>query len=369
MTSHAVAAQSLTPAAIQAAYGLIKPHVHRTPLLTCQTLDTIASTPQSPEALVGTPFEGQTPAHPQFRLFFKCENLQRIGAFKVRGAFHALLRLLEERGEDEVKQRGVITHSSGNHAQALALAASTLHVPAYIVMPRISTSSKIAGTRSYGAEVIFSGSTSVEREAVVAEVQEKTNAILVPPYDHFNIICGQGTTALELEAQYAERVESKTLDAVITPVGGGGLNAGVATYFSDKPQTRVFGAEPSFEGADDCRRGLQAGQRVEAVTTLTIADGLRTPVGLLNWEVISNKEKVEGVFAVSEEQIKAAMRLVLERMKVVVEPSAVVGLAVCLFDEDFRRRVEQDGGEKGWDVAVVFSGGNTTVEAIGKLFG
>ncbi|KAJ5511455.1 Tryptophan synthase beta subunit-like PLP-dependent enzymes superfamily [Penicillium expansum] len=342
MTSPAVAAQSLTPAAIQAAYGLIQPHVHRTPLLTCKTLDTIASTPQSTEALVGTPFEGQTPAHPQFRFFFKCENFQRIGAFKARGAFHALLRLLEERG-DEVKQRGVITHSSGNHAQALALAASTLGIPAYIVMPRISTPSKIA------------------------EIQAKTNAILVPPYDDFNVICGQGTTGLELEAQHAEQAGSRTLNAVITPIGGGGLNSGVATWFSDK-QTCVFGAEPSFEGADDCRRGLQAGKRVEAVGTLTIADGLRTPVGLLNWEVISNQKKVEGVFAVTEEQIKSAMRLVIERMKVVVEPSAVVGLAVCLFDENFRRRVEQEGGKDGWDVGVVFSGGNTTVEAIAKLF-
>lgn len=235
-------------------------------------------------------------------------------------------------------------------------------------MPSISTPSKIAGTRSHGAEVIFSGSTSVEREAVVAEIQAKTNAILVPPYDDFNIICGQGTTALELEAQYTEQAGTKSLDAVITPIGGGGLNAGVATYFSDK-QTKVFGAEPSFQGADDCRRGLLAGKRVEAVSTLTIGDGLRTPVGVLNWEVISNKKKVEGVYAVTEEQIKAAMRLVLERMKVFVEPSAVVGLAVCLFDEDFRRLVEQEGGDQGWDVAIVFSGGNTTVEAIGKLFG
>ncbi|KAJ5668616.1 uncharacterized protein N7477_007186 [Penicillium maclennaniae] len=360
-------AQSLTPDAVRAAYKLIQPYVHRTPLLTCKTLDTTASTPQSPDALVGTPFEGQTPAHPKFRFYFKCENLQRIGAFKARGAFHAILRLVEERGEEEVKRRGVITHSSGNHAQALALAASTLNIPAYIVMPEISTPSKISGTKSHGAAVIFSGSTSVEREAVVAQIQAATNAILVPPYDYFDVICGQGTTALELEEQYAER-SSGILDAVITPIGGGGLNAGVATYFADKPQTKVFGAEPSFEGADDCRRGLQAGQRVESVSTLTIADGLRTPVGVLNWEVISDKRKVEGVFAVTEEQIKAAMRLVLERMKLVVEPSAVVGLAACLFDEDLRRRVEQEGGEKGWDVALVFSGGNTTVEAISKLF-
>lgn len=266
----------------------------------------------------------------------------------------------------------------GNHAQALALAASTLGVPAYIVMPRISTPSKIAGTQSYGAEVIFSGSTSVEREAVVVEVQARTGAILVPPYDDFNIICGQGTTALEMHAQYLDAVEGEPklsvhnkaggagLDAVITPIGGGGLNSGVATFFSDK-ETKVFGAEPNFEGADDCRRGLVAGQRVEIVKTLTIADGLRTPVGVLNWEIISDKKKVVGAFSVSEEQIKAAMRLVLERMKVVVEPSAVVGLAVCLYNEEFRRLVEKEAPE-GWDIGIVFSGGNTTVEAIGKLF-
>ncbi|OJI99774.1 hypothetical protein ASPVEDRAFT_39146 [Aspergillus versicolor CBS 583.65] len=245
-------------------------------------------------------------------------------------------------------------------------------------MPRISTPSKIAGTQSYGAEVIFSGSTSVEREAVVAEVQARTGAILVPPYDDFNIICGQGTTALEMHAQYLDAVKEEPklsvhnkaggagLDAVITPIGGGGLNSGVATFFSDK-ETKVFGAEPNFEGADDCRRGLDTGQRVEIVKTLTIADGLRTPVGVLNWEIISDKKKVVGAFSVSEEQIKAAMRLVLERMKVVVEPSAVVGLAVCLYNEEFRRLVEKEAPE-GWDIGIVFSGGNTTVEAIGKLF-
>ena len=245
-------------------------------------------------------------------------------------------------------------------------------------MPSISTTSKIEGTKAYATKVVFSGSTSTEREAVVAEVQSQTGAILVPPYDDFNIICGQGTTGLEIEEQYldllaqnpqlsAHDVSGSGLDAVITPIGGGGLNAGVATFFSDK-KTKVFGAEPSFEGADDCRRGLEAGERVTSVKSLTIGDGLRTPVGLLNWEVISDKRKVEGVFAVTEEQIKAAMRLVLERMKVVVEPSAVVGLAVCLFNEEFRRIVEKEGGEEGWDIGIVFSGGNTTVEAIGKLF-
>ncbi|KAJ0423618.1 tryptophan synthase beta subunit-like PLP-dependent enzyme [Aspergillus carlsbadensis] len=371
-----------TPSSIASAHALIKPYIHHTPLLTNRTLNTLASTPQAPESLNGTPYEGQEPAKPTIRFFFKCENYQRIGAFKARGAFHALLRLVEREGEEVVRARGVVTHSSGNHAQALALAASTLHIPAYIVMPRISTPSKIAGTQSYGAEVIFSGSTSTEREAVVAEVQARTNAILVPPYDDYDIICGQGTTGLEMDEQYRELVSTKPelsvhshadptkhghLDAVITPVGGGGLNGGVTTFFSDK-ETRVFGAEPSFEGADDCRRGLEAGERIEAVKSLTIADGLRTPVGVLNWAIISDPKKHSGVFAVTEEQIKAVMRLVLERMKVFVEPSAVVGLAVCLYNEEFRRLVEKEAPE-GWDVGVVFSGGNTTVEAIGKLFG
>ena len=269
-------------------------------------------------------------------------------------------------------------------------------------MPAISTPSKIAATQGYGAEVIFSGSTSQEREAVVEDVIKRTGAVLVPPYDHPNIILGQGTMALELEEQVKEMVgkdqtlsvhhHSKDaangytngstaadghgaasqrrpghLDAVIAPLGGGGMLSGVATALHGTG-TVVFGAEPSFEGADDGRRGLAANKRIETVKTLTIADGLRTPVGELTWTVISDKTKVQGVYAVTEEQILQAMRLVLERMKVFVEPSAVVGLAVCLYDEEFRSLVEMEGGEEGWDVGVVLSGGNTTVEAIGKMY-
>ncbi|KAL2006929.1 hypothetical protein VTN00DRAFT_9597 [Thermoascus crustaceus] len=363
---------TLTPTAITAAYALIKPHIHRTPLLTNTTLSDLASSPQdlSPETSSSESTESR-PAKPKIRLFFKCENLQRIGAFKARGAFHAVKRLIDE---------------MGNHAQALSLAATTFQIPAHIVMPSISTPSKISATQSYGGRVIFSGSTSTEREAVVAQVQAETGAILVPPYDHPDIILGQGTVGLEMEEQYRELVEqnpespihgdrdrkerrkARGFDAIITPVGGGGLNAGVATYFSDRPGTKVFGAEPSHEGADDCRRGLASGSRITSVKSSTIADGLRTPVGVLNWAVISDPSKVSGVYSVSEEQIKAAMRLVLERMKVVVEPSAVVGLAVVLYNEEFRRMVEQEAGEEGWDVGVVFSGGNTSVEVIGRLF-
>jgi threonine dehydratase len=283
-------------------------------------------------------------------------------------------------------------------------------------MPTISTPSKIAGTQKYTDHIIFSGSTSQERESKVEEVIKKTGAILVPPYDHPDIILGQGTAALELQEQYEELVskdtagsstafnhdsatdcgtsmgnwisceQSKTnddavasrqLDAVIAPLGGGGLLSGIATHFSQSPgsqakKTLVFGAEPSFQGGDDARRGLATGKRIETVKTLTIADGLRTPVGVTNWGVISDKSKVEGVYAVTDEQIKAAMRLVLERMKVFVEPSACVGLAVVLYDEGFREMVakkQQEDGERTWDVGVVFSGGNTTVEAIAQLFG
>lgn len=318
---------------------------------------------------------------------------------------------------------------AGNHAQALALAAKTRNIPAYIVMPTISTPSKIAATKGYGAQVHFSGSTSDEREAMVADLQAKTGARLVPPYDHPDIILGQGTMALEFEQQVKEMVEvqrsgdkehegfgwrsrrakrereekgrregqkaqqdgevhmadgahsngtthayldedaSEGLDAVIAPLGGGGMLSGIATALSGTG-TYVFGAEPSFEGGDDGRRGLAATppMRIPKVKTLTIADGLRTPVGIIPWSVISDKEKVRGVYGVSEEQIKSAMRLLLERMKVMVEPSAAVGLAVALYDEGFRRIVEREGGVNGWNVGIILSGGNTTVEAIGKLF-
>ncbi|KOC11164.1 hypothetical protein AFLA70_191g002510 [Aspergillus flavus AF70] len=325
----------LTVDPFHTAHRSISLYIHHTPVLTSKTLDRIASTPQERSALEGTLFEDQELAKPVFRLYFKCEKFQKIGALKARGAFHAVLRLFSELGLEEVRKRGVTTHSSGNHAQALALGAATLNIPAHIVMPSISTSSKIAGTKAYN-----------------------TCAILVPPYDHPDIILGQGTAALELEKQVAALMKDvdtevdikkdHPLNVVITPLGGG---------------------EPSFQGGDDGRHGLAAGSRIPTVSTLTIADGLRTPVGEINWTVIPDQKKVRGVFAVTEDQIKDAMKLVLERMKLVIEPSAAVPLAVVLFDEEFRTIAEKEGGEKGWDVGVIFSGGNTTVEAIWNLHG
>ncbi|KAF1813774.1 IlvA, threonine dehydratase [Eremomyces bilateralis CBS 781.70] len=351
----------------QKTHLLIRDFIKRTPILTCTTLSALASTPQSAEALARTEWIGRDPARPKINLFFKCENLQTIGAFKLRGATSFLQRL----GDEELA-KGVVTHSSGNHAAALALAAKRRGAPAYIVMPRISMPNKIAATRSHGAEIVFSGSTAPEREAVAAEVMARTGATMVPPYDHPYIILGQGTLALEVEEQVGLMLDAGSggkLDAVVAPLGGGGMLSGIATALSGTG-IRVFGAEPSFQGGDDGRRGLAADppERVTEVKTLTIADGLRTPVGVYPWSVISDREKVGGVFAVTEGQILAAMRLVLERMKVVIEPSSAVPLAVVLFNEDFRRRVEQEGGEQGWNICVVFSGGNTTVEAIGKLF-
>ncbi|EHK24272.1 uncharacterized protein TRIVIDRAFT_71646 [Trichoderma virens Gv29-8] len=374
------------------AHKVVKNHVHRTPVVTNQTLSELASTPRTAEDLQGTRFAGRTPAKPVLRLWFKCENLQRIGAFKVRGAFYALHKLAEEPGwlEGGGKEKGVVTHSSGNHAQALALAARENGIKAHIVMPEISIPAKIAATKGYGANVVFSGSTSVEREAVTEKVIAETGARLVPPYDHPDIMLGQGTLGLELQDQVESSIASSVnsagqalrgvyaaaanktkgnvqgLDAIITPCGGGGMLSGVALS-CEGTGIRVFGAEPSFQGADDAKRGYESGERIPAVSSLTVADGLRTPVGVHPWSVIYERRLVSGMFSVTDEEILKTMKLVYERMKLVVEPSACVPLAVALFDEDFRSLVEKEAGEEGWDLGLVFSGGNVAVESLGKL--
>jgi threonine dehydratase len=243
-------------------------------------------------------------------------------------------------------------------------------------MPTISTPSKISGTRAQAATIHFSGSTAQEREALVATIQAETGATLVPPYDHPDIMLGQGTMGLEATAEVEELLATspelgfegkKGLDAIILPCGGGGMLSGTAISLHDTP-VRVFGAEPSFQGGDDARRGVEAGKRIESVKTLTIADGLRTPLGLNTFKIISQKEYVNGMYAVTEQNIRDAMKLVLERMKCFVEPSGVVGLATVLYNEDFRRMVEKEAGGEGWNLGVVFSGGNTTIEAIMKIF-
>ncbi|KEY68950.1 hypothetical protein S7711_04615 [Stachybotrys chartarum IBT 7711] len=384
----------LTRSSVIAAHELVRPHVHLTPVVTNRTLTALASTPRTPEQLQGTAWAGRAPASPVIRLWFKCENLQRVGAFKARGAFHAVERLLREPGflEGGGRDKGVVAHSSGNHAQALALAARESGLPATIVMPSVSAPAKAAATRGYGARIVPSGSTSVEREAVTAQVMADTGARLVPPYDHPDIMLGAGTAGLELQRQVAqmqaaeargERVHgvpftgaagadeqgkgSKGLDAIITPCGGGGLLSGTALS-CEGTGIRVFGAEPSHQGADDGKRGYYSGVRVESVSSLTVADGLRTPVGAHPWSVIYERRLVAGMYSVTEEDITAAMRLVLERLKLYVEPSGCVPLAVALFNEDFRAMVEREAGPGGWDLGVIFSGGNVGVDTLGKLF-
>ncbi|QJW94215.1 pyridoxal-phosphate dependent enzyme [Frigoriglobus tundricola] len=308
-------------AAVRAAADRITGTVHRTPVMTCGTLDALAGR----------------------RLYFKCENLQKVGAFKYRGAANAVLKLT-----DAEAARGVVTHSSGNHAQALALAARVRGVPAYIVMPKTAPAVKRAAVEGYGGHVTLCEPTLAAREQAANDLVAKTGATLIPPFDHVDVIAGQGTVALELLEDVPD------LDALITPVGGGGLLAGCAIAARGvKPTVRVFGAEPL--GADDAARSKAAGERLPQTGPNTIADGLLTSTGELTWPVI--RDQVEGVFTVTDDEIRSAMRLVWERMKLIVEPSGAVGAAVAL-GEAFRAL---SGVQK---VGVVFSGGNVSLDKL-----
>ncbi|WP_439628437.1 pyridoxal-phosphate dependent enzyme [Gemmata sp.] len=295
--------------------------VHRTPVMTSQTLDARAGR----------------------RVFLKCENLQKVGAFKYRGASNAVLKLT-----DAQAARGVVTHSSGNHAQALALAARVRGVPAYIVMPRTAPAVKRAAVEGYGGLVTECEPNLAAREAAAAELVARTGATLIPPFDHEDVIAGQGTAAIELLE------DAPGLDAIVAPVGGGGLLAGCAVAARGmKPTIRVFGAEPL--GADDAARSKAAGEWVPQTAPNTIADGLLTSTGRLTWPII--RDRVERVFTVTDDQIRAAMRFVWERVKLVVEPSGAVGVAVVLSDE-FKALANIDA------VGVVLSGGNVSLDKL-----
>jgi len=308
-----------TLADIRAARERIAPFAHRTPALTCATID----------RLVGA------------EVVFKCENLQKVGAFKYRGATNAVQSL-----DATTAARGVATHSSGNHAQALALAARVRGIPAIIVMPRTAPAVKRDAVAGYGAEIVTCEPTLQSREDTLAEVVARTGAHFVHPYNDPRVVAGQGTAALELLEQAPD------LDTVMTPVGGGGLLSGTAIAVTETaPGVRVLAAEPA--GADDAARSLVAGEIVPSVDPQTVCDGLLTSLGTLTFPII--RDRVQAIVTVSDEAVIRAMRLVWERMKLVIEPSAAVGLAALL-----EKRDEVDGRRIG----IVFSGGNVDLDRL-----
>jgi len=305
---------------IRAAARRIAPYAHKTPVLTCTAIDELAGR----------------------KLFFKCEMFQKVGAFKFRGACNAIMKLPQE-----IAQRGVVTHSSGNHAQAVALAAKLRGIRADIVMPDISNKVKVRAVEGYGALVHLVDITQRETEA--GRIAAERGATLIPPYNHTDIIAGQGTSALELLTEVPD------LDAVIAPVGGGGLISGTAlAAHGIKPGIAVFGAEPA--GADDAARSLAAGKRIPLEKPDTICDGLRTGLGELTWAVI--REHVKHIFTQPDDAAVIAMRLIMERMKLVVEVNSALALAVILSD-DFRANAPPERCKR---IGVILTGGNVDLD-------
>lgn len=307
-----------TLADLRAAHDRIRPHIHRTPVLTSARIDAAAGA----------------------SLFFKCENLQKAGAFKARGACNAVFSLT-----DADARRGVATHSSGNHAAALARAAGLRGIEAHIVMPTNSPKPKQAAVAGYGGKITLCEPTQAAREQACAAVIAATGATMVHPYDNYAVIAGQATAALEL----CEQVDD--LDVVVSPVGGGGLLSGTALALKAlRPSIRVIGAEPAQ--ADDAAASFQAGQIV-ARPANTIADGLRTLLGARNFPLI--QRHVDAIVTVSEAGIIAAMRSLWETAKIVVEPSGAVSLGVI------REHPELFAGRR---VGVILSGGNVDLDAL-----
>ncbi|MBN1390552.1 MAG: pyridoxal-phosphate dependent enzyme [Candidatus Thermoplasmatota archaeon] len=297
----------------------IEGHVIRTPVMTSSSIDLMTGT----------------------RLFFKCENFQRVGAFKFRGATNTVLSLTE----DEI-MNGVATHSSGNHAQALALAARNRGVPAYIVMPMNSPRVKVDAVRGYGASITFCQPTLGSRESTLEEVVSATGAYFIHPYDDPRIIAGQGTAALELLD------DAGNLDIVMAPVGGGGLISGTAIGTKGvSPRTLVIAAEP--QNADDAFRSFRSGTLIRSSDPDTIADGLRTSLSDLTFSII--REHVDDIVTVSEAGIIKAMRLVWERMKIIIEPSSAVPLGALLENK-------LDVSNKR--VGIILSGGNVDLDRL-----
>ena len=298
---------------IQNAHKRIKSFIHKTPVLNSQSINKITGAD----------------------IWFKCENFQKVGAFKFRGAMNAVLALSEQD-----KQKGVATHSSGNHAQGLALAAKLNNMPAYIVMPKTAPKVKIKAVEGYGAEIIFCEPTLQAREESLNAVVEKTGATFIHPYNDNTVITGQATAAKEL-------IEEKgAFDFLMTPVGGGGLLSGtlLATHFLS-PKTKVIAGEPM--GADDAYRSINAGKIIPSQNPDTIADGLLTSLGDKTFSII--QKYIEEIILVSDKEIVSAMQLVWERMKIIIEPSSAVPLAALI------KQKEKFEGKK---IGIILTGGN-----------
>src|SRR6266567_4725719 len=304
---------------IRAAHKRIRPHIHRTSVLTNSWLNDAC----------------------RASLFFKCENFQKIGAFKARGATNAVFSL-----DDATAQRGVATHSSGNHGAALARAAKLRNVRAHIVMPTNSAKVKVRAVESYGAHIVFCEPTEAARESACADVIAKTGATLIHSFENETVVAGQGTAAVELVEDVPD------LDFVMCPVGGGGLLCGAAVAAkSMRPQIKVVAVEPA--NVDDAAQSFRAGRRIVTAKKFTIADGLRTNVGVLNFPII--QRYVDDIVTVSEEAIISAMRTIWETMKIIVEPSAAVPYAAI-------REGKMNVAEKR--VGIIFTGGNVDLDAL-----
>lgn len=314
---------NISKTSIQAAAERIKPFIHKTPVITNQSINEIAG----------------------ISFYFKCENFQKIGAFKIRGGMNASLKLNEEQ-----LSKGVATHSSGNHAQAMAYAGKFLGTKAYIVMPSTSPQVKVNAVKGYGAEVIICAPNQQAREETLQNIVNKTGATFVHPYDNEDVIEGQATCVKELIEEVPD------LDIVITPVGGGGLLSGTCLgvhYF--KPSIKVYAGEPA--GAADAVLSFKSGKVEKAPFVNTIADGLLTTLSDRTLSII--KEHVTDILLVSEEEIKAALRLIYERMKIVVEPSCVVPFAAALKNPELF---------KGKKVGIILTGGNVDLSKFGEWF-
>ncbi|MBP7346634.1 MAG: pyridoxal-phosphate dependent enzyme [Sediminibacterium sp.] len=313
----------ITKEAIEKAHDKIKPYIHHTPVLTNSSINEMA----------------------EAELFFKCENFQKIGAFKIRGGMNAALSLSPEQ-----IRKGLATHSSGNHAQAIAFAAKTLGTKAFIVMPENSPAVKVNAVKGYGAEVIFCAPNQAAREEALNKIVAETGAEFIHPYDDDRVITGQATCVKELIATVP------ALEIVLTPVGGGGLLSGTALgahYF--KPTLKVYAGEP--EGAADAILSFHSGKVEKAPFVNTIADGLLTTLSERTLSII--REYVTDIFLVTEDEIKAALRLVYERMKIVVEPSCVVPLAAVLKHKDLF---------KGKKIGIILTGGNVDLKKFADWF-